>query len=341
MKSGRGTAIRFAWVILWGAVVFSSPAAAQRLITTVAGRDWLPVLEGVQARDLPLSARLRHFTLDKQGNLYIPDPVGYRVYRIGVDGVVHVAAGNGIRGFTGDGGPATSASLSDPDTTAVDSAGNLYIDDGLNYRIRRVSADGTISTFAGTGFQGFGGDGGPASAASIGSVGCMAFDSANNLFLCDPDNSRVRRIAATGIISTVAGNGKPTSSGDGGRATAASIKNPYGIAIDSNGQFYIGEGASVRRVAVDGTISTFAGNGKPGFSGDGGPATSAMMAFPRGVAKDARGKSICRRRRQPSDPKDRYGRNHHHGCGHRRERFWRRWRPPAEGDYLLPMGRSR
>jgi uncharacterized protein (TIGR03437 family) len=272
-----------------GAAICPLPLPAQRLITTVAGKDWLPAVEGLQARDLPLSAQMRHITLDKQGNLYIPDPFAFRVFRIGTDGVVHVVAGNGIAGFTGDGGPATSASLNGASSAAVDSNGNLYIGDNANNRIRRVATDGTITTFAGTGSSAFGGDGGPASAASIGPVGCMAFDSANNLFFCDSENNRVRKISASGIITTVVGNGTAASSGDGGQATAASISIPYGIAIDPNGQFYIGEGSNVRRVAVDGTISTFAGTGQAGFSGDGGPATRAMLAFTRGLAKDAAG----------------------------------------------------
>jgi hypothetical protein len=227
--------------------LFPIPAVAQRLITTLVGRDWLPSVEGLRASDLPLSTQLRHFTMDKQGGLYIPDPFGFQVYRIGTNGIVHVVAGNGIRGYTGDGGPATSASLNGASSAAVDSAGNLYLGDNFNYRIRRVGTDGVITTVAGTGSPAFGGDGGPASAASFGAIGCMAFDSANNLFFCDTDNSRVRKISAAGMVSTVAGNGRPGYSGEGGPATAASITIPYGIAIDPNGQFYIGEGASVRR----------------------------------------------------------------------------------------------
>jgi uncharacterized protein (TIGR03437 family) len=288
MRSTRGVT-NLIVLIFMGATLFADPAAAQRLITTVVGRDWLPSVEGLQAKDLPLSAQMRHVTVDRQGNLYIPDPFSFQVFRIGTDGIVHVAAGNGIAGYTGDGGAATSASLNGASSAAVDGNGILYIGDNFNYRIRRVGADGTISTVAGIGSPAFGGDGGPASAASFGPIGCMAFDSANNLFFCDSENNRVRKISAAGIISTVAGNGKNASSGDGGPATAASISIPYGIAIDANGQFYIGEGSSVRRVAVDGTISTFAGNGQAGFGGDGGPATKAMLAFTRGVAKDAAG----------------------------------------------------
>ena len=287
MKLGLRFTGLFIFSLLVG--ILSFPATAQRLIVTSAGKDWLPSVEGVQALNLPLSAQLRHFTVDKQGNLYLVDPLGYRVYRIGSDNVVHVVAGNGIRGYTGDGGPATSASLADPSAVAVDSTGTLYIGDSSNRRIRRVGADGNITTYSGTGSPIFGGDGGPASSASFGAVGCMAFDSANSLYFCDTDNSRIRKISAAGIVTTVAGNGRPASSGDGGPATSAAILNPYGIVIDPNGQFFIGEGASVRRVAVDGTISTFAGNGTPGFGGDGGPATSAMIAFPRGLAKDSTG----------------------------------------------------
>ncbi|MHB8514405.1 MAG: NHL repeat-containing protein [Dehalococcoidia bacterium] len=225
-----------------------------------------------------------------------PTPAS-RAFPSGPAGTIATFAGNGTAAFSGDGGPATSASLYLPSGVAVDSAGNLYIADQYNCRVRKV-AGGIISTVAGNGACAYGGDGGPATSASLNQPYGVAVDSAGNLYIADTINCRVRKVAA-GIISTVAGNGAVksdghcTSGGDGGPATSASLDEPTGIAVDSAGDLYIGDSCHVRKVA-GGIISTIAGvgTGLPngcGYSGDGGPATSAWLFGPEGVAVDSAG----------------------------------------------------
>lgn len=186
-------------------------------------------------------------------------------------------------GYSGDGGPATAARLNEPWGLARDSAGNLYFADQNNHRIRRISSSGIISTIAGTGTAGFAGDGGPAAAAQLRLPGAVVIDPAGNLLISDTGNNRIRRISTSGVITTVAGGG--ASSADGVAATSASVPQPEGIAVDQFGILYIAvRGDSrVRRVA-SGIITTVAGTGVMGFSGDGGQATAARIAAPYGVA---------------------------------------------------------
>ena len=225
--------------------------------------------------------------VDAAGNLYISD--GERIRKVTPSGIITTAAGNGIRGYSGDGGPATSASLRDPWGVAVDAAGNLYVGDTNNDRIRKVSPAGTITTVAGGG--GVFGDGGPATGASLNSPYGVAVDAAGNLYIADRNNHRIRKVSPAGVISTVAGNGAYSYSGDGGPATSASLHGPHGVAVDAASNLYIADrdNERVRRVSAGGTITTVAGNGAYEFSGDGGPATSASLQGPRGVAGDAAG----------------------------------------------------
>ena len=206
-------------------------------------------------------------------------------------GLINTVAGNGTNGYSGDGGTATSAELSTPDGVAVDTAGNIYIADTQNCRIRKVTAStGTISTVAGNGTCGYAGDGKAATSAELFEPSGVAVDSANNIYIADWDNSRIRKITvSTGIISTVAGNGTRGFSGDGGKATSAKMNSPFGVALDSAGNIYIADvdNYRIRKVTVStGIISTVAGNGTAGFSGDGGKATSAELQGPSGVAVD-------------------------------------------------------
>jgi sugar lactone lactonase YvrE len=206
-------------------------------------------------------------------------------------GVISTVAGNGTAGFSGDGGPATSAQLYNPYGVAVDTAGNLFIADATNNRVRKVTPGGVISTVAGNGTGGYSGDGGPATAAQLYSPTGVAVDTAGNLFIADPGNYRVRKVTPGGVIGTVAGNGYQGHSGDGGPATAAQLYYPYGVAVDTAGDLFIADTNNyrVRKVTPGGVISTVAGNGTPGFSGDGGPATSAWLYMPFGVAVDTAG----------------------------------------------------
>lgn len=208
--------------------------------------------------------------------------------------VISTVAGTGEYGFSGDGGPATTAQLSAPGHAVVDAAGNLFISDGLNYRIRKVdAATGVISTIAGDGQSADAGDGGPATAASFMYPRGLALDSAGNILVADVGAKRIRRIdAATAIISTLAGDGTAATTGDGGPATAAALNDPTGVAADSAGNVYVAEftGNRVRKVdAATGIISTVAGTGEGGYGGDGGPATAALLQRPVHVTVDAAG----------------------------------------------------
>jgi hypothetical protein len=159
----------------------------------------------------------------------------------------------------------------------MDNAGNLYISDTNDHRIRKVNTTGIISTVAGNGSFGFSGDNGPAISAMLNSPEGIAVDSAGNLYIADASNSRVRKVSPEGVITTVAGNGNVVDSGDGGPATSAAVPRPEGVTVDSAGNLYIGEGRRIRKVNAAGIISTVAGTGVLGFSGDGGPGASAQI----------------------------------------------------------------
>ena len=200
-------------------------------------------------------------------------------------------AGTGEYGFSGDGGPASEAQLYSPRGVAVDGAGNLYIADWRNHRIRKVDSTGTITTVAGTGVPGFSGDGGPATAARLHHPNNVAVDSAGNVYISDDYSQRIRKVDSTGTITTVAGTGYNSFSGDGGPAVEAYLQGPRGVAVDGSGNLYIADSANdrIRKVDSTGTITTIAGTGERGFSGDGGPAVEAQLNGPYGVAVDGSG----------------------------------------------------
>jgi hypothetical protein len=204
-------------------------------------------------------------------------------------------AGNGARDFGGDGGPLADALFDLPVATAFDRAGDMFITDQGNQRIRKVDGAGIVRTYAGNGIPGFSGDGGPAAAAQVRfpggdsppPSGRLVVDRAGNLYFADSGNHRVRKIDPGGTISTVAGNGDPTFAGDGGPAVSASLARPSDVEVDDAGNLYIADtdNACVRRVDPAGVITTIAGRcGAPGFAGDGGPATAALLEQPYGLA---------------------------------------------------------
>ena len=226
--------------------------------------------------------------LDAAGNLYIADRGNHSIRKVDPAGGISTVAGDGTRGFGGDGGPATAAQLYVPSGVAVDGAGNLYIADRGNRRIRKVDPAGVISTVAGDGTLGFGGDGGPATAAQLNYPSGVAPDGAGNLYIADRDNHRIRKVDAAGAITTVAGGGPV---GDGGAATAAQLWSPNSVAPDGAGNLYIADTRNnrIRKVDSAGVISTVAGDGTRGFGGDGGPATAAQLWSPNSVAPDGAG----------------------------------------------------
>ncbi|HEU4887738.1 MAG TPA: hypothetical protein VFV49_07630 [Thermoanaerobaculia bacterium] len=266
------------------------------LITTVAGCGDSGFFGDNGAATAAALSIPHHVTVDAEGKLYISDEGNRRIRRVTAPATpaltIVTIAGNGLAGLQGDGGPATLARLSQPMGTAVDGAGNVYVADLDNHRIRRIdAASGTITTFAGT-YEGFSGDEGPATSAHLDAPYGMAFDAAGNLYIADYFNDRVRRVsAATGIITTIAGTGEDGDAGDGGLATAAELDGPTGLAFDTAGNLYIADynNHRIRRITTAGIISTVAGNGTLGFSGDGGAATSAQLRYPTGVAVDGDG----------------------------------------------------
>ena len=279
--------------------------------------------------------------VDAAGNLYIAEWGNHRVRKVDANGIITTVAGTGSKGYSGDGGPATNADLNNPNDVAVDRAGNLYIADHNNSRVRRVDPNGiittvaqsaggrsltsvavdavgnvyfgtwhrfsrvdpagVITTVAGNGSRGYGGDGGPATSAMFDFASGIAVDAAGNVYIADGNNSRVRRVDPSGIITTVAGTGTSGYSGDGGPATDAHLNHPEGVAVDANGNLYVSDlyNGHVRKVTFSsgggapppptGTITTVAGTGTSGYSGDGGPAVGARIALPFGVAVDVAG----------------------------------------------------
>jgi uncharacterized protein (TIGR03437 family) len=263
--------------------------SADGTITTYAGNgSFGSAGDGGPATDASLSGPSA-LAFDAAGNLYIAEASTNRIRKVTPGGVITTVAGNGTTGWAGDGGPATSARLSYPYGVAVDPAGNLYVADNLNARIRKVSSSGIITTIAGNGFISYSGDGGPASASQLYAASTLALDRAGNLFVGDAGNYRIRKISAAGMVSTVAGNGTNGYSGDGGPATNAQIYGIAGLAIDGSGNIYFTDGHRVRRVSSAGTITTFAGNGSATFGGDGGPAANAQLYFPNSLAVDDSG----------------------------------------------------
>ena len=229
--------------------------------------------------------------IDAAGSIYFAESRIGRVRKIDRSGRVITVAGSGITGDSGDGGPATLARFGRIEGLAVDLAGNLYIADAGNYRIRRVDTSGTIETIAGTGEFGGEGDGGPAASAAVTAVSGLAADRNGNLYIADTWSDRIRVIDTGGMISTIAGTGEAGRSGDGGPAVEARLNLPNGVAVDDLGNVYIADTDNhlVRRVDASGTITTFAGSGDRGDSGDGGPATEAQLSEPHAVAIDGSG----------------------------------------------------
>lgn len=258
-------------------MVVAIPLKGQ-VVTTVAGGG---IKDGLAATSAAIQSPY-YAVKDHAGNLWISDYSEHRVRKVNAAGVISTAIGNGISGFSGDGGPSAAAMISFPYALIYDSHGNLYLSDSGNNRVRKINSKGIITTVAGNGTAGYSGDGGPATAASLNGPRGLAFDAAGTLYISDTNNNVVRSVSTTGIIQTIAGNGTAGFSGDGGPAVAASMDQPFGVVLDHSGNLYIADAFNhrVRKVDLTGTIATFAGNGNLGpCNGDGGPATQATLGF--------------------------------------------------------------
>lgn len=232
--------------------------------------------------------------IDAQDNLYATEFRGSMVLKIAPDGTAVTLAGTNDPGYSGDGGPASAAQLNGPSGVALDKAGNIFIADTGNHRIRKITADGKIQTIAGTGVCSASGDGGPALAATVCAPAQVLFDAAGNLYFTDYINAKVRKITPDGIMQTIAGSGRrdllPSNIGDGGPAIRASLANVSSVAFDTSGVMYVSDAGNfrIRRITADGIIQTIAGNGQFGDTGDGGLATDARL-IPGPLAFDPAG----------------------------------------------------
>ncbi|MEO8596040.1 MAG: SMP-30/gluconolactonase/LRE family protein [Candidatus Solibacter sp.] len=265
----------------------SSVWAQQYILSTIAGGT--PPATPSVALKASIGDPVR-LVSDAAGNVYFSSL--HSVFKVDGNGSLTRVAGNGRAGNSGDGGAATAAQLSFPMGLAFDASGNLYIADRDAHTVRRVSANGGISTVAGTGTRGFTGDGGSAITARLNGPLGVAVDAGGNLYVADTGNEAIRKVTSGGTISTFAGTGTRGDQGDNGQARNANLDGPESVAVDASGNVYIADtfNGRIRRVAGDGTISTFAGTGSTGvFSGDGGPARSASLSLPTDVAVDGAG----------------------------------------------------
>ena len=269
--------------------------AATGLVTTVAGTGVAGFLgDAAPAVNEPLNFP-EDVAVDSLGNLFIADRVNSRVRRVDAEtGFVTSFVGSGSFAFAGDGLTGDKAAVRQPRGVAVDTDDNLFIADTLNHRIRRVfNETGKIFTYAGNGNADHSGDGGPATSATLNEPNGVVADAEGNIYIADTGNHRVRRVdVETRIIITVAGNGEAGFSGDGGQATSARLNEPTDVAVDGQGSLFIADSLNNRVRRVDlaaGTITTVAGEGAPGFGGDGGSAALALLNRPRSVAVGPRG----------------------------------------------------
>lgn len=261
--------------------------------TGIAGYNGDNILAATAQLNFPLGV-----AVDKNNNIFIVDNNNNRIRKIAFDsGMITTVAGNGSSGDTGDGGLATLATMNEPQNVEVNKDGDLYISDIGNHRIRKVTASsGQMSTVAGTGTGGFSGEGMLATAAQLMSPNNVSLDDGGNFYICDSGNNRIRLVTiATGMITTIVGNGSAGFSGDNGQALAASLNGPASTAIDPLGNLFLSDRGNQRIRRVDGAskvITTVAGNGTAGYNGDGIAGIQARLNGPTGLAFDPSGRLI-------------------------------------------------
>jgi sugar lactone lactonase YvrE len=274
----------------------SSSVSSNSIISTVVGG-------GFSDGDPAVLAALyspEGVTVDRFGNVYIAETGQNLVREVTTNGIIRTVAGTGLRDFagngrySGDGGPATNAKLFSPQCVAIDTLGNLFFTDQANNRVRKVDTNGIITTVAGNGTSCFSGDDGAATNAEINSATGVAVDTAGNLYIADSGNEVIRKVDINGVITTVAGDRTAGYSGDGGSATNTSLNNPMGIVVDGAGAIYIADAGNnrIRKVDVNGMITTAAGDGTYGYSGDGSYATNAELGNASSVTLDAAGNLV-------------------------------------------------
>ena len=295
--SGALALIAFVLSLVLTATDLFAPAKSDPIITTVAGNgqhafsgDGLPATRTSLVRPLAVA-------IGPGGEIYIAD--GSRIRVIRRDQTLGTFAGTGVAGYSGDGGQATRAQLNTPQGLAVDSAGNVYIADTLNYRVRRVSTDGIITTVAGSGQPGYSGDWDVGTRAKLNLPTGLAIGFQGTLFIADTANNVIRLLDQDGKIETVVGTGEAGYRGDSGPAKYALLQEPAGLAFDGEGNLFIADilNERIRVVGVDGYIETVAGTGTAGYGGDGGAASSAQIDLSsnpfegvgQSVAVDSRG----------------------------------------------------
>lgn len=295
-RSGLAPAVRIAacFALTWTVCsAMTAPLTAQVVSTIVGtgergfGGDGGPA-EKAQLNNPFAVAR------GPDGLLYICDVENHRIRRVAADGTVATFAGNGTQGYAGDGGPATAAALNEPYEMAWDRSGNLYFVERMNHTVRSVDArTGTIRTVAGKGVAGFGGDDGPAPEALLNQPHSLTFDAAGDLLICDILNHRIRKVDLdTGKILTWAGTGEKKTAPDGSPITGSPLHGPRAMALASDGKLWLAlrEGNAVLQLdPTANTVRHVAGTGKPGFTGNGGPAREATLSGPKGVALDRAG----------------------------------------------------
>lgn len=259
------------------------------LLSTMGGRSRFYYGDNGPAIDAVLGPKT-YVALNSTDSVIVTDVSNVRIRRAFFDGTFNTIAGNGIEGYTGDGGLALAATLYNPATTTTDSSGTVYIADASNNVIRAI-VNSTMTTYAGNGISGGSGDGGPALAASFSEPFGVAVDLSNNLYIADTNNHVVRKVdPATSTVTLIAGIYIAGFSGDGGPATAAQLNAPKGVAVDVSSNIYILDAGNVRVRRIDGItgdITTVAGDGTNGYAGDNGPATTAVLNQPLGITTDS------------------------------------------------------